>query len=228
MEKGEIGLQSKLEGKVIVFEGIDGCGKDTQLELFYQRLRKEFPKLTILLTREPWDDPRSPDSMRIRRILKQTESEIDPGDGVIIPEKLQTMYVADRYIHWVKVILPGLEKKALVISNRERYSTMAYGIAFDLDIKEIQNWHKLLPEPDLIIYFKISTETALKRLNKRAENLEYFEKKKTLVKINQAYNFILENNLLNNIIPIDGEKKIEDVQVELWKKVLRKLKIMYP
>lgn len=211
------------QGKIIVIEGVDGCGKDSQFRILCDWLKSKFSHITIIETYEPWDNKEDPDGTRIRRILRHEEAEIDPGDGSINAEKFQTLYVASRFIHWVKLILKAIKKGFLVVSNRERLSTYAYGSAFGIPLEKIHSWHALLPVPDLTIYLRVSAKTALTRLTNRPGSAEYFEKEESLKKIVNAYDLVVGEKIIPNIVTVDGEGKIEDISQEIQKQVLDNL-----
>lgn len=202
-------LFHNLPGTMIVIEGPDGCGKDTQIKMLKNELGKRYTGRRIVVTHEPWDVPESPDGMRIRRILKHQETVIDPGDDGIKPAKFQKLYVSDRYTHWVLLVLRELEAGSIVICSRERMSTYAYGYAFGLDVEEIRSWHALIPLPDVFIYLDTPADVCAQRILARAfknrdeTGLEYFETAKKLEKIIPAYRHIRDLGVLP-VVAIDG------------------------
>ncbi|HBG81722.1 TPA: dTMP kinase [candidate division CPR2 bacterium] len=209
-------------GKFIVIEGNEGAGKTIQAELLSKRLREQCPDREVISTSEPWKSEQSPVGNRIRRILGRQVQEIDPGDGEIKPVKFQTMYIADRYIHWVKLILPEVENGSIVISDRERLTTYAFGLASGIPLETMVNWHRLLPLPDLIIYIRVSTKTSLKRLEARPDKVEIHDNDKFVNKAHKAYEYLVKNDVMANIVVVDGEGTIEEVHEKVWEAV-RKL-----
>lgn len=207
--KGGTTLSKK--GKLIVVEGADGCGKDTQVEHLEENLKKLYPKRKVVLTFEPWDHPKSPSGRRIRRIISGQESSVDPEDDGIDTEKLQTVYTADRYIHWTKFIIPALKEGNIVVSNRERMSTFAYGHAFGISLEEMVNWHSLLPDPDLVIYVKVSVDEVVRRIQARNRNKDFFEKRKSLEKIIKSYDYVAKSGVFPNLVEVDGEGNVKEV-----------------
>lgn len=198
---------------VIVLEGVDGCGKGKQTILLDQSLYDM--GRSVCTTFEPWRVPRSPDGMRIDRILQHEEKEIDPGDGTVDPLKFQTMYFADRCVHWVKEIIPALSKGKDVVSDRERFSTYAYGFAFGIPVEEIHAWHQILPVPDLMVYLKCSADILIGRLTKRGQEQEYFERRDRLAEVVKAYNHISEMEILPNLVVVNGEPEPEIVHQDI-------------
>lgn len=217
------GMTHGLPGRVVVIEGPDGCGKDTQIDLVVKALKALYPGRKIVQTHEPWDVPESPDGMRIRRILKHLESEIDPGDGTIDAKKFQKLYVSDRYIHWVVLILKLLREEVIVICSRERMSTYAYGHAFGLDVEEIHSWHTLLPVPDIFVLIDTPAAICAKRMVERAkqrgEPLEFFEVEGKVERIMPSYRHIRDLGILP-VVVIDGTGTRKDIHQRILREVL--------
>ena len=110
----------------IVFEGIDGCGKTTQIFLLANHLYSLSKYNHILVTREAYKD------RKIREVLIQDESK-DKAD------KLTKLFVQDRKEHVSDLITPSLNKKVIVISDRYKYSTICFQAAQGQDMNELIN-----------------------------------------------------------------------------------------
>ncbi len=183
-----------MEGKFIVLEGIDGCGKTTQIN----ELSKWLPKsglinknATLIKTREPGG---SILGREIRdMILKNNES----NSPSILTELL--LYSADRAEHISKIILPALQNGNWIISDRFSGSTLAYqgyGREINIDIiKKLENIVCQNIKPDLTFFLEISPEESiLRRKNKVADRIES-EGLEFLKKVNHGFKLIaLENN----------------------------------
>ena len=153
-------------GKYIVIEGIDGAGKDTQVDLLREYMSKD-----TVFTREP----RGTDAgIDIQKII--IGKNLDPVSQILL------MYAARKEV-MNNVIIPALESGKTVISNRNELSTYAYQIhGHDRhDLEELVGYlsKQVLGEiaPDLCIYYDISAETKKKRLEGRPEQLDSFDKK---------------------------------------------------
>lgn len=102
-----------MKGVFIAVEGLDGCGKDTQIDLLKKR-----PELKdAVFTREPGGTEAGDD---IRTVLLKK--------GGLAPETQLLLFFAARAEHLAKVIRPALEKGKTVISNRFALSTIAYEV----------------------------------------------------------------------------------------------------
>ena len=183
-----------MKGKFIVLEGIDGCGKTTQIN----ELSKWLPKsglidknATLIKTREPGG---SILGREIRDMILNTNKSNSPS---ILTELL--LYSADRAEHISKIILPALQNGDWIISDRFSGSTLAYqgyGREISIDIiKKLENivCHNI--KPDLTFFLEISPEESIRRRrNKVADRIES-EGFEFLKKVNHGFKLIaLENN----------------------------------
>jgi dTMP kinase len=155
-------LENRLRdsGVFITFEGLDGCGKTTQMELQVERLRGR--GLEVLGTKEPGG---TAVGQQIRDIV--LNAAIGP---VSAPAELALMSAA-RAQHLCEVINPAIAAGKLVLCDRFMDSTIAYqGYGRGLSMDMIYNLHALLcnkAKPDLTIYLDISPETAAARTASR-------------------------------------------------------------
>lgn len=188
--------------KFIVFEGIDGSGKGTQVQLFVDYLIGRGEK--VWLTKEPTADTEI--GKKIRAILKG-ELPI-PAD----PMELQRMYVEDRRQHIVE-IEKHLANGEWVVSDRYLWSTVAYGSASGGDYDTLLAMNRQFLVPDITFLIDISAETAMERIGKRGEAQEYFEHEDQLSKIRQVYLKLAET--YPNAKIINGNRSIEEVLKEI-------------
>jgi dTMP kinase len=148
------------DGKLIVFEGIDGCGKSTQLVLAAKALRAR--GLDVVETREPTDGPFG------RRIREMARS----GDRVP-PELELEWFFEDRREHMREVVEPALAAGKIVLSDRSYISTVAYQGARGLDPKRILAASEAeFRRPDLVLVFVLSAEDGMARIEARGAVVE--------------------------------------------------------
>jgi len=148
------------DGKLIVFEGIDGCGKSTQLVLAAKALRAR--GLDVVETREPTDGPFG------RRIREMARS----GDRVP-PELELEWFFEDRREHMREVVEPALAAGKIVLSDRSYISTVAYQGARGLDPKRILTASEAeFRRPDLVLVFVLSAEDGMARIEARGDVVE--------------------------------------------------------
>lgn len=158
-------------GTLIVFEGLDGCGKSTQLRRAAEALSARH--VDPVVTREPTDGPWG---RRIREMAK--------SDQGVTPETELEWFFEDRREHMRDVVEPALAAGRLVLSDRSYISTVAYQGARGLDASKIlAESEAKFAHPDLILLFEISAKEGLARVHARGgdkepvfENLAFLER----------------------------------------------------
>ena len=178
-----------MRGKFIVIEGIDGCGKTTQIDeiskwLPTSGLMRENSKL--VKTREPGG---SLLGKKIRNLILDNNKNNKPSS---LAELL--LYSADRAEHVSKIISPALEKEDWVLSDRFADSTLAYqGYGRHINLEIIKNIESIVCQgehPDLTIFLEISAEESiLRRKNLVPDRIES-EGIKFLEKVNEGFKLI--------------------------------------
>src|SRR6266852_7306107 len=103
-----------MAGAFITFEGIDGCGKSTQLRLLASELRVR--GLNVVSTREPGGTPLG---QRLRAALLDVQEKVDPLTELLV-------FAADRAQHVRKHLRPALAAGQIVLSDRYSDATVAY------------------------------------------------------------------------------------------------------
>jgi len=148
-----------MTGAFITFEGIDGCGKSTQLRLLASELRVR--GLDIVTTREPGGTTLG---KRLRAALLDVEEQVDPLAELLV-------FAADRAQHVRAVLLPTLAGDRVVLSDRYADATVAYqgyGRGFKPDlIKEIVQLATDGLRPDLTLLFDLSVAESAVRTRRR-------------------------------------------------------------
>jgi dTMP kinase len=151
-----------MKGIFITFEGIEGCGKSTQLELLAKELENR--GLKVLKTQEPGG---TKIGAMIRKIL------LDPKNKAITPMTELMLYGASRSQHLKEVILPAIEAGKIVLCDRYSDSTVAYQCyGRGLNLEAIKRLDSLLTgglKPSLTILLDIDPEKGLLRAKKRIE-----------------------------------------------------------
>ena len=153
-------------GLFITFEGPDGCGKTSIINLI-----KEYYKDNekIIFTREPGG---TKISEKIREIILSNDN------ANMSPRTEALLYAASRAQHIDELVKPNLEKGNIVISDRFVLSSLAYqggGRKLGVEnVKRINDFAINGVNPDVIIFFYVDPLTTLKRksLNENADRLE--------------------------------------------------------
>ena len=148
----------------ITFEGADGCGKTTQIELLNKYLQENGFK--TLVTREPGAKGLGE---KLREILLNYDGEVSPNCESFL-------FLADRAQHVDCVIKPALNDGVIVLCDRHTDSTVAYqGYSRQLDIEQIKKLNEIAVnglKPDLTIVFDIDIETSMQRVGKTKDRME--------------------------------------------------------
>ncbi|NEP18483.1 MAG: dTMP kinase [Leptolyngbya sp. SIO4C1] len=161
-------------GKLIVFEGVEGCGKTTQLthlctwlqesDLLNQ-LRSRCGIQGVLATREPGGTQLG---QALRQLLLLPPGEISLADRAEL-----LLYAADRAQHVEETIRPALAAGYLVICDRYTASTVAYqGYGRQLDLQLIETLNQIATgglQSDLTLWLRLEAAAGLARLPKRGQ-----------------------------------------------------------
>lgn len=197
-------------GLLVTFEGIEGSGKTTQIELTRSYLEdKGYP---CLVTREPGGTPLG---REIRDFLLDKEDlRIDPLAEVLLIE-------ADRAQHVAEVILPALEEGRMVLCDRFTDATVAYqgyGRGMDLSFIEEMNQRAtggLIPQCTIVLDCTVEKGMA------RAGRQDRFERENHLFhqRVRDGYLRIARQEP-QRVKMISGEGKLEAIQEEIRKILL--------
>lgn len=145
-----------MRGILISFEGIEGTGKTIQSKLLYEYLFKKGYK--VMLTEEPGG---TRIGLKIRELLLSVENM----EMTSLAELL--LYNASRAQHIKEVVLPAINRGAVVITDRFIDSTIAYqGYGRGIDLNLIYSIEKIVTaglRPDITILLDLDVEAGLKR-----------------------------------------------------------------
>ncbi len=186
----------------VVFEGIDGSGKTTQLKMLAGKLRSLGRSVKTL--KEPtngyW-------GKKIRSLCANTKP-------LTKEEELQ-LFIRDRRWNVTKNILPSLNSGKIVLQDRYYYSTACYQSRNDKEFQAIIAENRLFaPEPDIVFILLIDIETALQRILFRQNRQSYFEKKDFLITVQERYKLFQKEK---NIVIINANNSPQEVFSQIWK-----------
>jgi len=205
-----------ITGKLITFEGIDGSGKSTQIQL----LEAEFEKLGISYKtfREPGGTKLSE---KIRAIL------LDKENIELYSNAESLLFAAARAQLTAEQIKPAITKGEFVICDRFTDSTIAYqGYGRGLNINNLELMNTIATDgliPDITFILDIDPQKATERLKTvnpdrmEAAGIDFFKK------IRQGYCQIREQNQSRCIV-IDGEKPQKDISKEIHHIIMERFK----
>ncbi|MBL7191364.1 dTMP kinase [bacterium] len=203
-------MRKEHKGFFVCIDGIDQCGKSTQVQILQNKL-KSIDKEPLVL-REPGSTVVSED---IRRILLSTNNgDIDPLCELFL-------YSASRAQLMAEMIIPALDSGRIVLLDRYHYSTTAYqGYGRGLPSTLIETINQAAShdyEPDLAILIDISPEIAMQRRDETGRDrierfsLDFFRR------VRDGYRKLAEND--NKIYMVDGALSKEKIAELIWEKV---------
>jgi dTMP kinase len=208
-------------GKFITFEGLDGCGKSTQLEKLAAGLRDN--KIDVVTTREPGG---TVIGERIRAVL------LDSRTAGLDPQAEMALMFASRAQLIAEVIEPALKAGKWVVSDRFTDSTEAYqGGGRQLGTQAVLELHRVLCRnlwPDLTILMDSDVNSSVRRArrrNKDAENDENRFEQESLAfftRVREGFLAIAQREP-QRVVKIDARPPIEAVHEEILRVVNEKL-----
>jgi len=147
-------------GRFLTFEGLDGCGKSTQLRRLAAQLRLEGE--TVIETVEPGGTRIGGE---IRRIV------LDPANSMLASTAELLLYFAARAQNMAEIVRPATARGEIVISDRWTDSSWAYqGFGRELGTQMVADLDRIACQgrrPDLTLWLDIDLETGLRRARRR-------------------------------------------------------------
>lgn len=202
------------KGLFITFEGADGCGKTTQLNLLKEYLERK--GYDVILTREPGAKGLG---IKIREILLNY-------DGEVSNRCESFLFLADRAQNIDIIVNPAIKNGKIVLCDRHTDSSVAYqGYGRGLDIEQIKTLNNLATggkTPDLTLVFDVDIETSMKRVGNEKDRME----SAGVEFFNRVRNGYLEiaKQEPERIKVIDSTKSIEDVHNQVLQVIEQILK----
>lgn len=195
----------------ITFEGIEGCGKTTQIELLYAHLAKK--GYNVVKTREPGG---TPFGESLRNAFLHTVTKVYPLSELLL-------FMAMRAQHVEELIRPALKEGAIVLCDRFADASLAYqGYGRGIDPGVIETLNRLTTKgikPDLTILLNCPVRKGLTR-KARSAIMDRFEKEEISFhrRVKRAYEKLAKENA-DRFFIIDGTLDIASIQKTIRKKV---------
>jgi len=199
-------------GWFLAFEGIDGSGKSTQIQMLNDRLEKAGHR--VYQTCEPSGGP-------IGSQLRQILTGRMKADSRVIA----ALFAADRLDHLlndINGIAAKTEEGVTVLTDRYYFSSYAYhsvDVPMDWVIAANAESRKVM-KPDLNIFIDVDADTAMERITRNRFHQELFEKKSLLEKIRT--NYLKAFELFKDserVLMVDGKKSPEEILEIIWTEV---------
>ncbi|MBP3925431.1 dTMP kinase [bacterium] len=195
------------KGLFITFEGADGCGKSTQMELLFEYFKKQGRE--VVITREPGCEGLGE---KIREILLNYDGEVS--------DRCESfLFMADRAQNIDVIVNPAVQAGKIVLCDRHTDSSIAYqGYGRGISIEKIKHLNELAVngrKPDLTFVFDIDVETSMKRVGKEKDRME----NSGIDFYNRVRNGYLEiaKQEPNRVKVLDASKSIEEIHLEVLK-----------
>jgi dTMP kinase len=187
---------------LIAIEGLDQSGKETQARHLRARIEQDGRKVHAL----SFPDYETPIGQEIAKALR--------GERDFGPDVMQLLYVANRFEYKPRLDL-WLATDNVVVCDRFRASTVAYGEAHGLDPEWLEDIQRLLPEPAITVLLDIVPETAVKR---KAVGRDRYERDLALLaRVRASYR---RQAAKNGWVVIDAEQSKDDVAAAIEQAVV--------
>jgi len=193
-------------GLLVCIEGLDKSGKTTHSRLLVKDLNEM--GYDAVYTREP-------SLGEVGRLIRKI---ILHGWRRAPPVLEAVLFAADRFDHVEKEIKPALEEGKIVVSDRYLYSSLAYQGASGLDLDWIMEINRFALPPDLAIYIDVPVEVLAKRMGEKRSVMEW---PRIQSEVRKVYLKLVEKGFL---VPVDGNRPVEEVSREILSLVLERLK----
>jgi dTMP kinase len=205
-------------GYLITFEGSEGSGKTTQIDLLASRLEHE--GYDVAVTREPGGTEIGEE---IRHLLKHAQS----GRGMT-PETELLLFAASRAQLVREVLMPALRAKKIILCDRFIDSTTVYqGVARQLSQDPVSIINRFAVGdlmPNLTIVLDVPAQVGLERVRHRAsdlpdrieqENIDFFER------VREGY-LLLARSLPERFLVVNGSQPTQQIGEQIWHEFKRR------
>lgn len=205
-------MQEKKTGNFIVFEGIDGSGKSTQVQLLKNRLARM--GVPFYATFEPTDSP-------IGSLIHQMMTGRIVSDNKVVA----ALFVADRLDHLLNPlngVCAKIQDGISVISDRYYFSSYAYhSVDMPMDWVVAANSQSAeLLRPSVTVFIDVDPEDAIRRIAKTRSQPELFETRERLISVRKKYFEAFEKlRDSENVLVVDGGRDPRAVEAEIWEKI---------
>ncbi len=241
-----------MNGKLIVFEGVEGSGKSTQIQQtqtwlhqsdIWKKLVQQGSFTQLLLTREPGGTPLG---KAIRQLLLQPPEPARPlpapPDDCLLPESMPVelmhdrtellLYAADRAQHVEAFLKPHLANRAMILSDRYTDSTITYqGYGRGLDRTLIDQLNQIATgglASDLTFWLDLDVETGLARAGRRAAH-DRIEQADLAFhqRVQQGFAQLAQTHP-HRIVRIDASLPPDQVAAQIQQTLQQQLQIWFP
>lgn len=191
----------------VVFEGIDGSGTSTQLNILKEKLENRNACFTA--------EPTQTETGKFLRSILSGKTKVHPATTAFL-------FAADRneHLYGKDGIIEHINNGDICISDRYLFSSLAYQSA-ECGEELPEKLNEDFPLPEILFYFSIKPEVSLKRITSRGFT-EIYEKQDFLSKTEKAYRNVINKYKKQQdmrIIEIDATRPVEEISEIIWNEV---------
>jgi dTMP kinase len=157
----ELLKKNSFKGRLVVVEGIDGSGKSTQIDLLTKWLRKQ----GRLVYFSEWNSS---------ELIKST-TRLGKSEKMFTPTSFSLLQSTDFAHRWENKILPMLKAGAIVLADRYSFTAFARDVARGVDPAWVRDLYSFAAMPNLVLYFRVPLEVAVKRILSSRAKIKYYE-----------------------------------------------------
>ncbi|WP_270331327.1 dTMP kinase [Lapidilactobacillus dextrinicus] len=208
-----------MSGIFISFEGPDGAGKTTAIEVLLKKIATITNK-EVLVTREPGGSEIAEEIRQL--ILDPKHTEMDDWTEALL-------YAASRRQHLIEVIQPALAADQIVLCDRYVDSSIAYqGNGRQLGMEKVKQLNDFAIQgqlPQLTLYLDVPVEIGLQRVKKLGAGFDRLEGQELAFhqRVREAYLKLVEENE-DRIALVDATQSIDDVVAKCFAKIQQLVK----
>lgn len=203
----------KFKGQLIVFEGPEGSGKTTQINLLYEYLRKVTKNVARF---------REPGSTHVGEMIREILLECKDLKFCALTEML--LYQASRAQFVTEKLIALLEKGYIVLLDRFTDATLAYqGYGEGVNLELIEKLNEIVTcgiKPDVTILLDIGVKKGLRRALAKCGTMDRMERKSMVFhnRVRQGYLKLADKN--KRIKLLDGTQEVHQIQEQIRKLIL--------
>lgn len=210
----------RIDGKLIIVEGIDGSGKSTQVRLLEKWLR--YIGIPVFFTE--WNS-----SEQVKEIISRGKKK-----SLLTPTTFSLLHATDFAARYERNILPLLRAGYIVLADRYIYTAFARDVVRGCSPEWVRHLYGFAIKPDIAFYFKVPVEVSFERIVRNRPKLKYYEAGMDLNLSNDPYESyrIFQGRIIDEyesmiekegLIVIDGTNDIEEQQERMRQKVMELL-----
>jgi dTMP kinase len=210
----------RIDGKLIIVEGIDGSGKSTQVRLLEKWLR--YKSIPVFFTE--WNS-----SEQVKEIISRGKKK-----NLLTPTTFCLLHATDFAARYERNILPLLRAGYIVLADRYIYTAFVRDVVRGCSPEWVRHLYSFAIKPDIAFYFKVPVEVSFERIVKNRPKLKYYEAGMDLNLSSDPYESyrIFQGRIIDEyesmiekegLTVIDGTNDIEAQQEQMRQKVMELL-----